>query len=57
MHVLNFNISSPITRQDANYWDGRHYTVIIAAELENLIAEGVLGTIDSANYVRLVANK
>ena len=56
-YLLNFNIPSPITTQDANYWDGQHYTVVIAAELESLIAEGVQGTIDNANYVRLVTNK
>ncbi|MEA3231336.1 MAG: hypothetical protein U9Q05_06240 [Thermodesulfobacteriota bacterium] len=56
-YILNFNIPSPITTQDANYWDGLHYTVVVAAELVSLIAEGVQGTIDNANYVRLVANK
>ena len=41
-YVLNFNISSPITTQDANYWDGLHYTVVVATELMSMIADGAV---------------
>jgi hypothetical protein len=52
--VLNFNIPSPITMEDSHYWDPGHYTVKIAAQLAQLIAEGAHGGGENANYVRLV---
>jgi hypothetical protein len=55
-YVLDFNIPSPITTQDSNYWDGAHYTVVVATDLMNLIVDGVQGTADNANYIRRIAN-
>jgi hypothetical protein len=51
--VLNFNIASPITMEDAHYWDTGHYTVEVAPLLAVLIYEGIRGMTDNANFVRL----
>jgi hypothetical protein len=52
--VLNFNIASPITMEDAYYWDTGHYTVEIAPLLAELIYEGAQGMMTlNPNYVRL----
>ena len=40
-HVLDFMISSEITRDDRNYWDPLHYSVDVAGRLARLLAEGV----------------
>lgn len=42
-HYLDFWIPSPITAQDANYWDPRHYRLPIAARLADDIGLAVTG--------------
>jgi len=51
--LLDFNIVSPITTEDAHYWDTGHYTVVVASQLAALIAEGVHGGTGNDDYVRL----
>jgi hypothetical protein len=52
-YALDFNIDSPITREDRHYWDITHYTVQVAARLPELIAEGVKGSDLNPYFVRL----
>lgn len=40
--VIDWRIPSPITRNDANYWDGLHYRVPIATRLAKELAAAVL---------------
>ena len=40
-HVLDFMITSEITREDRSYWDPLHYSVDVAGRLAHLLAEGV----------------
>lgn len=40
-HLIDFKIASPITREDANYWDTLHYRLPIARRIVAGIAAGV----------------
>ena len=40
--LIDWRISSPLTRDDSNYWDGLHYRLPIAARLAAEIAEAAL---------------
>ena len=40
--VVDWRISSPLTREDSNYWDGLHYRLPIAGRLASELAEAAL---------------
>lgn len=50
--VLDFMIPSPITRDDANYWDVLHYRVETGIRLIGLIAEALRTGQERAEYFR-----
>jgi hypothetical protein len=49
-YVLDFMIRSKITREDANYWDYKHYTVPVAAQVAEMIGVAVNEGIENDNY-------
>lgn len=49
-YVLDFMIKSPITREDSNYWDVKHYTVAVAQELGIIIGDAVNKGVKNPNY-------
>jgi hypothetical protein len=49
-YVLDFMIKSPITREDSNYWDHKHYTVKVAEELGFIIGNAVHKKTKNPNY-------
>jgi hypothetical protein len=54
--VIDWRISSPLTREDSNYWDGLHYRLPIASRLASELAEAALnGKPSSDGSYRLTA--
>jgi len=51
--VIDFRIDSPITREDANYWDKLHFRVPVANRVVALIGQAVAGHIDPAAPYRV----
>ena len=51
-HVLDFMISSNITREDQNYWDPIHYNKDTASLLAKLIARGIRERKDIPGYLQ-----
>ena len=47
--VIDWRIASPITTNDANYWDGLHYRLPIAQRMADELVAAVLGNTDSAD--------
>ena len=43
-------ITSPITSEDGNYWDSRHYSEVIAALIPRLMAGGIGRKADTEVY-------
>ncbi|SDM69875.1 hypothetical protein SAMN05216360_103144 [Methylobacterium phyllostachyos] len=55
--VVDFRIASPLTSQDANYWDALHYRVPVAAQLvADLKAAVATGADDPAGVYRVLAH-
>lgn len=49
-YVLDFMIDSPITREDGNYWDHKHYNAQVATRLVNLVGGAVTNGAENPNY-------
>ncbi|MWV22922.1 hypothetical protein FVE89_13105 [Methylobacterium sp. 2A] len=55
--VVDFRIASPLTRQDANYWDALHYRLPVAARIVADLKEAVAtGADDPAGTYRVLAH-
>jgi len=54
--VIDWRIASPLTRNDANYWDGLHYRVPIATRIAEELAAAALAGRESedGSYVLLL---
>ena len=48
-HVIDFRISSPVTREDDNYWDALHYRVTIATRIAEGVAAALATRADDPN--------
>lgn len=55
--VVDFRFASPLTRQDANYWDALHYRLPVAARIVADLKEAVAtGADDPAGIYRVLAH-
>lgn len=54
VEVLDFRIASPVTTQDANYWDALHYRLPVAARIVEALASAP-ATDDPAGFYRVLA--
>lgn len=45
--LVDFRRSSPVTREDSNYWDPMHYRIGIARRIEDMLAAAMNGTTEA----------
>ncbi len=53
-HVIDWRIVSPITTNDANYWDALHYRLPIARRIASELADATLNATPSADGSYLI---
>lgn len=56
--VVDFHLASPVTEDDANYWDGLHYRVGVADRIVVSLKQAVeRGTDDPDGFFRVLAHR